>query len=87
MSTQTPDRTDPLPRWVLGIVATLVGGLILGGWSSISSDVRAHGSRIAAHEAQIVDAERRATAADARLVRIEDKIDDLDRYLRSPERK
>ena len=77
MSTQTPDRTDPLPRWVLGIAATIVGGLLLGGWSSLSSAVQAHGSKIAAHEAQIIDAERRATASDARLTRIEDKIDAL----------
>ena len=66
---------DSSPRWMLGIAATLVAGLLLGGWASTSSGVADAAKRIAALEATTTAAERRVSGIEAQLVRIEAKLD------------
>lgn len=70
--TQQP---DPANRWLVGIGATMIAGLMLGGWASASSATSEAAKRIAALEATTIAAERRVSGIESQLIRIEAKLD------------
>jgi hypothetical protein len=87
VTNQTSQRTASTVLW--GITAGVVTAACLWPWQTLRADVQTLHTEVDAYEPRIVRCEEALPTIEAlrvdlrvRLVRIEDKLDDLDKYIR-----